>query len=343
MIRSATALTILTLLAAGCGRSEPQKPSPAEVPADDIIAAMEEAQPGSPAIAPVTMAPPRRTIGHAVPKDHVKNALTKKAGGEAKPASADESKPAAGEAPAADAPSPGAPTAEGDHAGHDHAGHDHAGHDHDPANPPIDCPLAKAGVDAHHMKPFEDVEKYIAFLERPDRAEWQKPDEVVAALELQGNETLYDIGAGSGYFSFRFAKALPKGKVIAADTEAEMVRHVHHKTMTEGIENVTAKVIGVDDPGVTDDVDLVFICDVLHHVQDRPAWMKKLAEEMQVGARLVIIEFREGELPKGPPPEMKISRAETVKLATDAGFQMVSENGDLLPYQRLFVFEKPAP
>jgi len=65
-----------------------------------------------------------------------------------------------------------------------------------------------------HLRPFDDVAECIAFLEKPDRAVWQKPDDVIAALGLKGSETLVDIGAGSGYFTFRFAKALQHGKVI---------------------------------------------------------------------------------------------------------------------------------
>jgi hypothetical protein len=61
----------------------------------------------------------------------------------------------------------------------------------------------------------KEVEKDIAFLERSDGAEWQKPDEVVSALGLKQTETVVDLGAGSGYFSFRFTKSVPKGKVVA--------------------------------------------------------------------------------------------------------------------------------
>ena len=188
--------------------------------------------------------------------------------------------------------------------------------------PPIDCPLRKAGIDPGKLKPFEEVEKYIQFLERPDRAKWQKPDEVVKALGLKGSETVVDIGAGSGYFSFRFAKALPKGKVIATDTEPEMIRHIHHKAMSEGIPNVEPRIAKPDDPGVPKDADLVFICDVLHHVPNRPEWLKKLHAEMQKGARLVIIEFKSGKLPEGPPESVKIATPEVIRLCKEAGFTL---------------------
>jgi SAM-dependent methyltransferase len=211
---------------------------------------------------------------------------------------------------------------------------------HDPAHPPIDCPLAKMGIDPHHLKPFEDVEKYVAFLERPDRALWQKPDEVVAALGLAGGETVVDLGAGSGYFTFRLARALPRGTVIAGDLEPEMIRHLHHRTTTEGVTNVQVALLGADDPGVPPTADLVFVCDVLHHVPDRPAWLAKVAAAMKPGARLALIEFKEGALPEGPPESVKIPRKEVVELAQKAGLTLVADRPDLLPYQTFLVFAK---
>jgi len=211
---------------------------------------------------------------------------------------------------------------------------------HDPVHPPIDCPLHKQGIDPAHLKPFEDVEKYIAFLERADRATWQKPDEVVTALALKGTETVVDVGAGSGYFAFRIAKALPRGKVIAADTEAEMVRHIHHKAMTEGVTNLEARIINPLDPEVPQQADWVFVCDVLHHVSDRPAWLSRVGNALKPGAKLALIEFKEGKLPQGPPETMKIPRAELVSLVTAAGFALESEQETLLPYQVFLIFVK---
>jgi SAM-dependent methyltransferase len=211
---------------------------------------------------------------------------------------------------------------------------------HDPAHPPIDCPLRKQGIDPNHLRPFEDVEKYIAFLERPNRAVWQKPDAVVAALGLTGVETVVDLGAGSGYFTFRLAKALPQGRVVAADIEPEMIRHIHHKLTSEGITNVEAVLIKPDDPGIPGDADLVFVCDVLHHVPDRAAWLGKVAAEMGPGAKLVLVEFKEGNLPEGPPESVKITRSQMVELAAKAGLALDAERADLLPYQSFLVFRK---
>jgi SAM-dependent methyltransferase len=206
--------------------------------------------------------------------------------------------------------------------------------------PAIECPLREAGVDPQHLKPFEDTEKYIAFLDRPDRAVWQKPDDVVRALQLGGSEVIADVGAGSGYFTFRFAAALPRGRVVAIDIEPEMIRHIHHKAMTEGVTNIEPVLASVDDPKVPATADIVFLCDVLHHVQDRQAWLERLHDQMKPGARLVLVEFKEGDLPEGPPAALKISHDDMLALVRDAGFTFVSEDGDLLPYQGFLVFRK---
>ena len=239
-----------------------------------------------------------------------------------------------------------------DHApsGHDPAGAvpsdpgngDHAGHD--PALAPIDCPLRRAhghGAGVDH-KPFADNAEYIRFLDRDDRSTWQKPDEVVAALKLAGNETVVDFGAGSGYFTFRLAKALPRGKVVALDVEADMVAHLGKRATAEKAVNVTARLVAPDAaPAFPPDTGLVFVADVLHHVPKRDAWLKAVAAGLKSGARLALIEFRMGKLPAGPPDAMKIPRAELLKLATDAGLTLTEDLGKLLPYQEFLVFRKP--
>jgi ubiquinone/menaquinone biosynthesis C-methylase UbiE len=150
-----------------------------------------------------------------------------------------------------------------------------------------------------------------------------------------------DVGAGSGYFSFRFARAVPRGKVVAIDIEPEMVRHIHHKAMTEKIANVEAALSKPDDPGIPSSADLVFVCDVLHHVPDAAAWFGKVANGMKSGARFVLIEFKQGKLPQGPPEKLKIPRAKLLSLATSSGLVLDTEKPKLLPYQTFMVFRKP--
>ncbi|MBN1509903.1 MAG: methyltransferase [Sedimentisphaerales bacterium] len=205
---------------------------------------------------------------------------------------------------------------------------------------PIKSTLRKAGMDPRPVQPLESTEQYVAFLERPDRAIWQKPDDVVRALGLTGDETVADVGADSGYFSFRFAAALPRGRVVATDIEPEMIRYIRQKAMTQRIPNVEPVLASADDPKVPDTADLVFVCDILRRIDDRSAWLLRLHEEMKPGARLVLIEFKEGDLPEGPPATLKIPRSDLFSLLQTAGFTPMAEEPDLLPYQLFLVFRK---
>jgi len=108
----------------------------------------------------------------------------------------------------------------------------------------------------------------------------------------------------------------------------------------EGITNLTPVIIKADDPRVPGDADYVFVRDVLHHVQDRAAWLKKTVSEMKPGARFVLIEFKEGKLAEGPPEAARIPRKQLVELVSQAGLPFESEKTDLLPYQVFLVFRK---
>jgi len=185
---------------------------------------------------------------------------------------------------------------------------------------PIDCPLRKKGVVHDHSKPFKHTDKYIDFLEREDRIKWQKPDAVIEMLNIREDEKIADVGAGSGYFSFPFASVVPQGKV--------------------DIKNIEAILAEPDDPKVPRDSDIVFICDVLHHIEHKLPWLKKIHDQMQKGARLILIEFQEGDLPEGPPEKIKIPQDEIITMAINAGFTRISADNKLLPYQTFLVFEK---
>ncbi len=212
--------------------------------------------------------------------------------------------------------------------------------DHASELPPIECPLRKQGINLHDLKPFKDVQKYIEFLERKDRELWQKPDIVINELSLKGTEKIADVGAGSGYFTFRLSKELPKGNVYAIDIEPEMIRHIHHNAISNNIRNIEAVFSTPDNPHIPEDVDLVFVCDVLHHVKNKGDWLKALFSQMKNDSKLVLIEFKEGNLPEGPPEDMKIPLEKMVSITTSAGFTKLKQKDELLPYQYYLEFKK---
>jgi ubiquinone/menaquinone biosynthesis C-methylase UbiE len=177
-------------------------------------------------------------------------------------------------------------------------------------------------------------EEYAKVLEDPSRDEWQKPHEVVMALDLKPTETIADIGAGTGYFARRFAHHA--GKVYAVDIDAKLLA-IARDQAPANLETVLA---APDDPRLpANSIDTMFFCDVLHHIENRPAYYAKLATALKKGGRIVVIDFYKKDLPVGPPPDMKLSDEQVIAEFQQAGFA-VSKRLDILPYQYYLFFEK---
>ena len=193
----------------------------------------------------------------------------------------------------------------------------------------------------HHMPghSFEDIDRWVAEFESPERDRLQKPDEVVAALKLRGPDRIADIGAGTGYFTRRFAKASGEGTVFAVDLEPNMLRYIARRARTEGQKNIVPVLALPDSPMLPPgSVDVIFICNTIHHIENRAAYYQLLRESLAPGGRLVIVDFRkDAVLEEGPPPEMRLDRKELDGELSKAGFRLAEEH-DFLPDQYFVVF-----
>lgn len=195
---------------------------------------------------------------------------------------------------------------------------------------------------AHHG--FHNVEHWTHVFESPERARWQKPDEVVRALNLTPGQVVADIGAGTGYFTRRFARAVaPTGEAIGLDVEPAMVDYMKADAKRLGAKNYKARLVKPDDPELAPrSVDVIFFCDTLHHIfEHRVAYFRRLAAALKPGGRVVVIDLKKKPLPVGPPPADKISREEMISEFRAAGYRLVREH-DFLPYQYFLEFE-PKP
>ncbi len=181
----------------------------------------------------------------------------------------------------------------------------------------------------------------IPYLEEPERSAWQRPDEVVRALGLTGAEKVVDVGAGNGYFTFRLARALPRGKVVASEVDPEFARYLRDRSRAERLANVEPALIDAADPGVPPDADLVFLCDVLHLVQGRAAWVRRLYDEMRPGARRAVIQFQQGKAAASLPDFLKAPKDRLLALLQDAGFELREDRSELLANQAFLLLEKP--
>jgi arsenite methyltransferase len=185
------------------------------------------------------------------------------------------------------------------------------------------------------------LDSRIETMERAQRDEWQKPDEVVKALDLKPGDVVADVGAGSGYFTRRLAKVVaPAGKVYAVDVAADILAYLKERAEREGLRNIVTIVSQPDDPMLpAKSVDLVFFCDTTHHIDHRVAFYRKLAPVVKAHGRMAIIDYPP-DSPHAPhQPEQLVPRSQVISEAEQAGFKFVKDF-QFLPYHYFLMFEK---
>jgi len=179
------------------------------------------------------------------------------------------------------------------------------------------------------------------WLERPERIEEERPDEVVAAMRLRPDDVIADVGAGTGYFTFRFARAVPRGTVYAVDLQPEMLAMLESRMKKLGLRNVST--IGSTETDARlppQSVDVVFFADVYHEFSYPREMMESLVRALKPGGRVVQIEYR------GEDPEVPIKRLHKMTVAQcrqemEAVGLVWKETKNFLPMQHFLVFEKP--
>jgi ubiquinone/menaquinone biosynthesis C-methylase UbiE len=179
------------------------------------------------------------------------------------------------------------------------------------------------------------------WLDRPARAEEDAPDAVVAALGLAPTDVVADIGAGTGYFTFRMSPLVPRGRVLAVDIQPEMLDEITQRMAADRVDNVVPARGTVTDPGLEENsVDVALIVDAYHEFSHPREMMLAVRKALRPGGRLVLVEFRL-EDPEVPiKPLHKMSQAQARAEMAAAGLEWV-ETRDILPRQHFMVFRKP--
>ena len=183
---------------------------------------------------------------------------------------------------------------------------------------------------------------YIYMLERDERQEFQKPDEVMAALAFKEGERVADIGAGSGYFTIPIAKAVgPSGAVLAIDIRQEMLDFIERRLELEELENVKLMKVEKDDPQLPEGgVDTILMVDTIHYIQERGEYAKKLRAGLTPGGRVVIIDYKPKpweERPWGPAPQQQFPKEQIDADMAEAGLKPIKEFA-FLPEQYFVVY-----
>jgi SAM-dependent methyltransferase len=199
---------------------------------------------------------------------------------------------------------------------------------------------AQTGHQPMHQR-FDDAEKWAKVFDDAGRQEWQKPDEVIRALKLPPQAEVADVGAGTGYFAARLARALPEGKVYAADVEPGMVRYLRARAERENLPNLSATLAGTIGPNLPGAVDLILIVNTYHHIENRARYFANLKNSLKPGGRVAIVDFKP-DSPMGPPPQHRISEQRLTAEMEAAGYRS-AEKHPFLPYQYFIVFAPLQP
>lgn len=181
----------------------------------------------------------------------------------------------------------------------------------------------------------------IGWLERENREDEEAPSRAIDALELAPSAVIADIGAGSGYYSFRIAPKIPFGKVMAVDIQPEMLDFLKKRSEELGITNVVphlGTIRGLELPEKS--LDAVLMVDAYHEFSEPAEMLASMFHALKPGGRIFLLEYR-AEDPEVPIKRLhKMTEAQARLEFEAAGFRFVKNRGEL-PWQHFLVFERP--
>jgi ubiquinone/menaquinone biosynthesis C-methylase UbiE len=202
-------------------------------------------------------------------------------------------------------------------------------------------PFAQPGQQQQRPQPHARLfpPEDLGLLEAPDRAIWQRPDQVMDALAVAEASHVADIGAGGGWFTIRLARRVgPNGKVYAEEVQSEALKAISRRVTAEGLTNVkTVLGLGSDPRLPVGTLHAVLIVDALHESEDRVTFLRNVARSLRPEGRIGVVDFKlEGGGP-GPATEERVSPEIVMRDAAAAGLRLLSQE-TFLEYQYFLIF-----
>ena len=192
-------------------------------------------------------------------------------------------------------------------------------------------PAAAGAQNLPHARLFPPED--LGLLEAPDRAIWQRPDQIMDALNIADGATVADVGAGAGWFTVRLARRVgPNGRVYAEDIQRPMLEAIDYRVDREGLTNVRTVLGTPEDPKLPGGLDAVYA-----EVANPVSLLSDVARALEPQGRVGIVDFtKEGHGP-GPPMDQRVDADAVVRDARAAGLELLSHE-TFLPYQFLLIF-----
>lgn len=179
------------------------------------------------------------------------------------------------------------------------------------------------------------------WLERPKREQEERTDLLVKNMKLSKSDHVADIGAGSGYFSFRISPLVPKGKVLAVDISPQMLGIIRAKKSKGTFTNVFTVQSSIKSTTLDEEsIDCALIVDAYHEFSYPREMASSIFKALKKEGRLILIEYRK-EDPSVPIKLLhKMTQKQAIKEISQVGF-VWKKTLDFLPQQHFMVFEKP--
>ena len=179
------------------------------------------------------------------------------------------------------------------------------------------------------------------WLNRPERIQEEMPDDVVENMRLEPNHVVADIGAGSGYFSFRIASRVPSGKVFSVDIQPEMLQLIEGQKRELNVDNVESVLGTIDDPNLEpDSIDAAIMVDAYHEFSHPFEMIDGIYNALRPGGRIFLLEYRGEDASVPIRPLHKMTQEQVRKEMSVFGLEW-TETLDFLPWQHMMVFTKP--
>jgi ubiquinone/menaquinone biosynthesis C-methylase UbiE len=174
-------------------------------------------------------------------------------------------------------------------------------------------------------------------LDNPNRDKSQKPEEIIAALDLKPGMSVADIGTGTGYMLPFLSRAVgPKGYVLGEDIAEDFLDRARARITSENLANVKVRLGTETDPKLPSGLDVELVLDVYHHFDFPDKMLANLALGLKAGGRLVIVDFYK----KDRADHIRLEREDVIKEIESNGFRLTDKRDKIGNNQYMLTFVK---
>jgi len=192
---------------------------------------------------------------------------------------------------------------------------------------------------AQHPRLF--APEALGLLEGPDRDAFQRPEQIMDALQIGENSVVADLGAGGGWFTVRLARRVLNGRVYAEDIQSQMIQAIERRVQREGLQKIVTIVLGTPtDPKIPEPLDAVLIVDTYHEMEQPVALLRNVAKLLKPTGTVGIVNYKKDGGGPGPPMEERVDPEKVIRDARAAGLEL-RKRETFLRYQYLLIFGVP--